>query len=306
MPEFHVYFNTANATFAPLVDDGTLWRTNVGGGVSAGTLQGFCKQAIILANNPEIPMAELPVGFVVNTNADIPQIHSVGFSGANVNGNVRVFVNNVFIVEEGNPLPFGANFTITRDCPAVTRVQDVINWSFRADIFTDGGNVGIYKGNASEPYDANNTVLLGQYAIWSAQFTISVNDEATEITITYGGVDDKLDELDGIEGAYFDEDDVLQSIPLNTISRNQTQIVVSTTGLPAGDTEFFFFGNFLAGQQFSGSVMLGIHQVLVADGSGIYQLVVGKRNDTIYDRDTPGATIDVKIPNPFIKSGFVP
>lgn len=59
------------------------------------------------------------------------------------------------------------------------------------------------------------------------------------------------------------------------------------------------------GVQFSGFVMLGTLEILLANASGIYTLVKNKTNDTIYDRSTPGATIDVKIPNPFIKTGFI-
>lgn len=46
--------------------------------------------------------------------------------------------------------------------------------------------------------------------------------------------------------------------------------------------------------------------VLSADPSGIYTLVPGKTNDTLYDRDeTPVVTVDVKIPDPFIRTGFL-
>lgn len=47
--------------------------------------------------------------------------------------------------------------------------------------------------------------------------------------------------------------------------------------------------------------------VIIVDISGIYILVPGKRDDSWYDREgAPGATIDVKIPDPFVSFGFLP
>lgn len=44
---------------------------------------------------------------------------------------------------------------------------------------------------------------------------------------------------------------------------------------------------------------------LLTDGSGIYNLTPGKREDTYYDRSvTPSVTVDMKMPKPFIKTGF--
>jgi hypothetical protein len=44
---------------------------------------------------------------------------------------------------------------------------------------------------------------------------------------------------------------------------------------------------------------------LLRDVSGIYTLVPGKTNDTLYDRQTGQSSVDVKIPDPFIKTGFI-
>ena len=59
------------------------------------------------------------------------------------------------------------------------------------------------------------------------------------------------------------------------------------------------------GFQFSGPVVLGTMTVLLTNGSGIYRLVTGKRNDTYYRSQRDGTTIDIKIPNPTAKTGFV-
>ena len=58
------------------------------------------------------------------------------------------------------------------------------------------------------------------------------------------------------------------------------------------------------GTQFAGSVPLGTFTILVANATGIYRLTPGKANDTLYHSARDGTTYDVKIPNPFGKTGF--
>jgi len=53
-----------------------------------------------------------------------------------------------------------------------------------------------------------------------------------------------------------------------------------------------------------GSVPLGNFTILVANASGIYHLVDGKAEDTLYSSVRDGTTFDVKIPNPGAKTGF--
>lgn len=59
------------------------------------------------------------------------------------------------------------------------------------------------------------------------------------------------------------------------------------------------------GVQFSGSVPLGYITILLTNASGIYTLVVGKSSDTLYSSLRDGTTRDVKIPDPFAKTGFI-
>ncbi|MET0785163.1 MAG: hypothetical protein ABWY25_00455 [Paenisporosarcina sp.] len=58
------------------------------------------------------------------------------------------------------------------------------------------------------------------------------------------------------------------------------------------------------GTKFYGSVPLGTLNILVARASGIYRLVDGKTNDTLYATARDGTTYDVAIPTPFGKTGF--
>lgn len=58
------------------------------------------------------------------------------------------------------------------------------------------------------------------------------------------------------------------------------------------------------GPPFSGSVPLGTFTILETNGSGVYQFQNGKTNDTLYSSTRDGTTYNVKIPNPFGKTGF--
>jgi hypothetical protein len=60
----------------------------------------------------------------------------------------------------------------------------------------------------------------------------------------------------------------------------------------------------LTSTQFTGTVERQIYTILFVSASGIYELVPDKTSDTLYIELEPGETIDVKIPNPFGKSGY--
>lgn len=56
---------------------------------------------------------------------------------------------------------------------------------------------------------------------------------------------------------------------------------------------------------FSGSITIGEIEILFADVSGIYNITPNKTNDTIYDPARDGTTLDVAIPKPYVRTGFV-
>ena len=56
----------------------------------------------------------------------------------------------------------------------------------------------------------------------------------------------------------------------------------------------------------SGPVPMASIEILWNEtATGVYTVTEGKTNDTLYDNDNPGITDIVKIPDPFIKTGFV-
>lgn len=76
-----------------------------------------------------------------------------------------------------------------------------------------------------------------------------------------------------------------------------------STAAPPGETPIVIICS-SPGNQFDGSIILANFVILNFEGSGIYKLVPGKTNDTLYSSSRDGSTYDVKIPNPFGKTGF--
>jgi len=56
--------------------------------------------------------------------------------------------------------------------------------------------------------------------------------------------------------------------------------------------------------KFTGSVLLGTFEIMIADASGIYNITPNKTSDTLYSQNSL-TTEEVKIPTPFIKTGFI-
>lgn len=104
---------------------------------------------------------------------------------------------------------------------------------------------------------------------------------------------------------FLDENGDPQSIPITDWTLqdiNDFIFVIPDFGVFTPGTVQFV----ITSTQFSGSVTLGrLITIYFLSATGIYTLVPGKANDTLYVEDNPGDTIDVKIPNPFFKTGYI-
>lgn len=142
--------------------------------------------------------------------------------------------------------------------------------------------------------------IEGDYSIFTFQYTVSPADGTLAVGDTVTITSDPNDP------------DALQLDELTITINNVTIIpLVVTTYLfifvippfVADEFEIIAEGN---GTQFSGSAPLATFSVLFTNGSGIYQITAGKTSDTVYDDSTvDDDTIDIKFPNPFIKTGFI-
>lgn len=75
-------------------------------------------------------------------------------------------------------------------------------------------------------------------------------------------------------------------------------------GIPYGGRRLLLVGVGLSAF-FLGEFPIANFNVLLTDGSGVYQLTAGQRHDTYYDRSTiPPTQVNLKMPRPRIRTGF--
>lgn len=98
---------------------------------------------------------------------------------------------------------------------------------------------------------------------------------------------------------------------VNIVSRNRVTLpfpnLASLTNLKLNISTTWITAVYQNGQQLLDGVIVGgtdsINNFLSV--SGIYELINGKRVDTLQDRQTGVSTIDTPIPNPFFKTGYL-
>jgi hypothetical protein len=148
---------------------------------------------------------------------------------------------------------------------------------------------------------AFNAFVIGLYDIVADGFSLdtigpATNGDTISVSATSG-----LDTINKVQIQYNDG---------TTVTIDVTSFVTQTPTSLTFILPFLGFTGtaqlFMQGTSFSGSVLLGSLEVLVENGSGIYEIVPGKTNDTIYVNSGDGPTTqDVKIPNPRWKTGYI-
>lgn len=157
------------------------------------------------------------------------------------------------------------------------------------------GHVTTGVGSGTYTVDANGTLVVSGFVMrvfWNPGYTVTdiIPDPApsgpTPITIEGTDLDTLTDLSVVVDGVTF---------PITPTIQTTTTIVFTVDpGVHVGTAVIF-----------SGSVELGSYTIYLASGSGIYRIVPNKRNDTLYERSTPGNTVDVAIPEPFGETGFI-
>jgi hypothetical protein len=151
--------------------------------------------------------------------------------------------------------------------------------------------------------------VSGSYSIamlsWTIDNTSPVNPGDT-ISVSSDGVNPDLLDVTQVTITYTDSDGNPVEIIIPTTDFLVWTSVLFSFVLPEElndvvETLITFSGNI-----FSGSEEIGTLFILLEDGSGIYRIVANKTNDTLYvNAPVDDTTVDVKIPNPFIKTGFI-
>lgn len=180
--------------------------------------------------------------------------------------------------------------------------------------FTSSGNAVISSPTQVLAFDG--IYLTGNYIIQKFQATMTPANPFTAvadpITITSQSGNANAADLShvvSINIGYYDSSSVFHivNIPAGSfVSQSQFSIVFDMINF---STAIQVFVDIVSdGTQFSGSITLGsLPTINFTDGTGIYVLSPGKTNDTLYAQGTnPIQTVSVAIPNPFIKTAFLP
>lgn len=200
------------------------------------------------------------------------------------------------------------------------------------DIYVGGIGLKVFlsvtqaQGNFTEIGPLFDLRVEGTYEIndysWDLEVPDDPVDTGTKIRVTSNSDDPTdprvldVDQITTITVTYKDSSDVWQEITVTNITLVYRRITISNIvnileftipdilSIDPGDPPKTLLIR-ITSTQFSGSVVLGkLITIYFVDAPGIYRLVPSKHTDTLYDIEN-GGTVDVKIPNPFAKTGFV-
>lgn len=158
---------------------------------------------------------------------------------------------------------------------------------------------GTYRFNNFHAYN-------GSYSIWSLTVEFERLNHRVIVSDTGGG-------LSGRTWTLVDSNQV--STAVTPTSQTSTEVIFDFDSFSDGSYYLVGSGVQFASFQLGGNVTItgsgGINLggtaniVYIADSTGIYTLVPGKLNDTIYTGLADPETLEVKIPDPFIKTAYL-
>lgn len=166
----------------------------------------------------------------------------------------------------------------------------------------------LYDKSLVFPYSGyTGACFTGDYTLWSTQLALNTENASVGDTITITDGNGGLGSITAIKLGPNATSATIISQSANSLSF----IVPSGIGIfgvvgivGTLTDESVYLGAFnLSGLVFSGAARI----LLLQDVSGIYSIVPNKRSDTFYDRTTsPVSEVEVKIQDPFWKTGFIP
>jgi hypothetical protein len=300
IPPFYTTSPTTAAEYMSVLDNTDL---NIGGifegtlGNTPVTVDFQTGNAIVLDGDEGNPLTfnGLPAGFkiitakvVINLEA---QLYGVGPTSMDL------------FLRQGN---VGESAAIPIPIDSVVHPYEFpfVDISSALDVITGGCGFRLVPSNVVSSFTYLD--ITGTYELQRFQFSIETEAPVSvgqDIEITTSEED--LRKVTHIIVDYTTLDNVDHEVDITSfVSQGQFSLVFAMID----------FGNApkvrisLISTEFSGSVDLGeMLTINFLDGTGIYKLDTGATHDTLYVQDyTPFQTIDVKIPNPFAKTAFVP
>lgn len=262
--------------------------------------------------NP-IGINDLPVGFTILTAqidstvtlvAEIlaPSVNAV-FGASSYLISPTIFNNEIFngvsVIADINPLPSNVGlFSIGL---------------ITVDVNTNPGGEAHALNGVGPIVGTGLAKIVGTYEIQFFQYTFPLDGTSVEANTPNNNTPETSNgTLITITSDPLDPDHLLLdeltisvtcgSVVIKTQTETLLEFWIPSSCSGNGATSITATGN---GVQFSGSVSLGSLTVLTTNGSGIYVLTPGATHDTLYSSLRDGTTRNVKIPNPFIKTGFI-
>lgn len=172
------------------------------------------------------------------------------------------------------------------------------------------GNVSTLAGSLEFGDGWTVTVEYEEGFQWDLSQSTSPVDEGSTVNLTSDPAEAlavQMDDITSIEIQFLDPANptVTITIPVTVFTVIDANNLVFTIPSLGGD-EPIILNVVITSTQFSGDLALGyVYTVFLVSAPGIYKFVPDQRFDRLYDRTDPDniVTIDIKIPDPFIKTG---
>lgn len=266
----------------------------------------------VLDSDPAISYNLLPSGLLVNV-LQISLIAESVSGGTPPTPALRFFIDSHEVIP--NVVESMGVITYTFDCDVINEVfagaslspNDLLTLTLEmlGQISDQGG------GTVTGP-TYRSLVMEGEYIIFAQTFSLDTPgpvNTASPVTITSDPDDPNamdFEQIQTVDITYNDSNGDPQTIsvpPGNWITQNTNLFVFI---LPTIPTDAIIITIVVTSTQFSGSISLGqLTTIYLISASGIYRLVTNKRNDTVYNELELPSTINVKIPDPFARGGFI-
>lgn len=194
---------------------------------------------------------------------------------------------------------------------------NLVSNNYGVQLANPGGNysavlwAGCLSCSTYPPAVYDTVYVSGTYTTTSLTWTLQNNSPVQQgdpITVVASG-GSPLDptQITTVTASFDDENGVPRTVNIPSIDWTNVTATLFVFLLQLGGYQPQTVAISITSTQFSGSVTLGVlSTIYFRNAPGIYRIVSGKTSDTLYDVSDPGTTVDVKIPNPFAKTAFVP
>jgi hypothetical protein len=238
--------------------------------------------------------------FVPSTDDHIDEDDLQQFTTETANGSIRLSGNSILRkIWDLSGEPGGGIDKTTLESD-FTDVEIYLLETFASSLFQFGSISNTVTGSHRTDFKLQTSQWLMVVTWeWQFQYTIDPPDNSEFLTPPIVTIESDPSDPDPLDLSTINI--FVNGTPVTPISQGPN---IFTFQIPTGITDSTIIIT-ATGTQFSGEVGLAAYMVIEAEASGIYQLTPGKRNDTLYSPERDGSTYNVKIPNPFAKTGFV-